>query len=54
MNETKSKHLWLNVTLIALETFSFFILTHDATLRLQAQKLIKKNHDQDKQLHPFL
>lgn len=43
MNESsKSKHLWLNVTLIALETFFSFILTHDATLRLQAQKLIKK------------
>ena len=44
MNESsKSKHLWLNVTLIALETFFSFILTHDATLRLQAQKLIQKN-----------
>lgn len=43
MNESsKSKHLWLNVTLIALETFFSFILTHDATLRLQAQKLIQK------------
>lgn len=43
MNESsKSKHLWLNVTLIALETFFSFILTHDATLRLQAQKLIEK------------
>ena len=43
MNESsKSKHLWLNVTLIALETFFSFILTHDATLRLQAQKLIQE------------
>lgn len=43
MNESsKSRHLWLNVTLIALETFFSFILTHDATLRLQAQKLIQK------------
>lgn len=43
MNESsKSKHLWLNVTLIALETFFSFILTHDATLRLQTQKLIQK------------
>ena len=43
MNESsKSKHLWLNVTLIALETFFSFILTHDATLHLQAQKLIEK------------
>ena len=43
MNESsKSRHLWLNVTLIALETFFSFILTHDATLRLQAQKLIEK------------
>ena len=43
MNESsKSKHLWLNVTLIALETFFSFILTHDTTLRLQAQKLIQK------------
>lgn len=43
MNESsKSKHLWLNVTLIALETFFSFILTHDATLRLQAQELIQK------------
>lgn len=43
MNESsKSKHLWLNVTLIALETFFSFILTHDTTLRLQAQKLIEK------------
>ena len=43
MNESStSKHLWLNVTLIALETFFSFILTHDATLRLQAQKLIQK------------
>ena len=28
--------------MIALETFFSFILTHDATLRLQAQKLIQK------------
>ena len=43
MNESsKSKHLWLNVTLIALETFFSFILTHDATLRLQALTLIQK------------
>ena len=43
MNESsKSKHLWLNVTLIALETFFSFILTHDATLRLLSQKKKKK------------
>jgi len=32
--------LLLNIVIIVLETFFSFILTHDATLRLQAKKLI--------------
>ncbi len=36
----KHPHLLLNIVIIVLETFFSFILTHDATLRLQAKKLI--------------
>ena len=36
----KYPHLLLNIVIIVLETFFSFILTHDATLRLQAKKLI--------------
>ena len=36
----KQPHLLLNIVIIVLETFFSFILTHDATLRLQAKKLI--------------
>lgn len=36
----KHPHLLLNIVIIVLETFYSFILTHDATLRLQAKKLI--------------
>ncbi|WP_087544346.1 hypothetical protein [Acinetobacter sp. WCHA29] len=36
----KHPHLLLNIVIIVLETFFAFILTHDATLRLQAKKLI--------------
>ncbi|MBH2002285.1 MAG: hypothetical protein I8H98_08470 [Moraxellaceae bacterium] len=44
MNDTQQRHkhpdLLLNIVIIVLETFFSFILTHDATLRLQAKKLI--------------
>jgi len=44
MNDTQQRHkhphLLLNLVIIVLETFFSFILTHDATLRLQAKKLI--------------
>ena len=39
----KHPHLLLNIVIIVLETFFSFILTHDATLRLQAKKLIDQN-----------
>ncbi|WP_159724325.1 hypothetical protein [Acinetobacter proteolyticus] len=38
----KHPHLLLNIVIIVLETFFSFMLTHDAGLRLQAQKLIDK------------
>jgi hypothetical protein len=38
----KHPHLLLNIVIIVLETFFSFILTHDATLRLQAKSLSMK------------
>ena len=39
----KHPHLLLNIVIIVLETFSF-ILTHDATLRLQTKIDRPKNY----------
>ena len=47
MNDTQQRpkhpHLLLNIVIIVLETFFSFLLKHDATLRLHAQKLIDQN-----------
>ena len=44
MSESQQRHkhpdLLLNIAIIVLETFFSFILTHDATLRAQAKRLI--------------